>query len=103
MLEEANVGQLNVRDHAPATEPAGGAHREADQFDTEMVSANLAGDRQSVALPFPAGRFERIQTHGSVRLAVNQSESMERVRLLIALIAVVAREQALFANEHRTT
>jgi hypothetical protein len=102
MNEEADVRQLDVRDHPPAAELAGRCDREAHELGAQVVGTEPRQYSQPIALPLLTRRLERVQADGPARLAVDQPDCVQRLVLVIAIVAVVEREQSLLADEHRS-
>jgi hypothetical protein len=65
-----------------------------------MMLTVIDRDGQPIALPNIARLVERIQTHRAARLVVHETDSVQRSRIVVALIPIVAREQRLLVHEY---
>ena len=96
--EEADVGQLNVGDHAASTQLASRAHGKANQWCPDAVAAECGQHSEPVALPLP-GLVERVQPHGPCGYAVDEAEHMHRCRVTVVVVSVVGGEKTLLHDE----
>src|SRR4029453_18979128 len=100
VLEEGDVRELDVGDHAPASPAARRRPRKAHQGRTEMVRAPLSGNRQPVAFPERRRLIERIDPHRAGYLVTDQPDDVNGARVLVVRITVVWTEQPLLTHEH---
>ena len=98
-LEEAHVRHLDLRDHAPAAELAGGADGEAHEHRAELRRTLGRQDGQPVALPQPVA-VERVEAHGADHLLAGERDRVLRRGMLVAGVVVVVLEDPLHLDEH---
>jgi hypothetical protein len=99
MLEEGDVRQLDVGDHAAAPKLARGRHSEAHEGRAEVVRPPLADDREPVAFPQPRLGVEWVEAYGTAALVADEADDVERARVVVVLVVVIGREQPLLVYE----
>jgi hypothetical protein len=98
MLEEAHVGELDLRHHPPTAELAGGRDGEFDEQRPETPEAVRREDREAIALP-QGVRVERVEADGAGDVTVAEPDGVQRLGGGVAIVAVVAGEERLGLDE----
>lgn len=99
-LEEADVGDLDVRPHDPAAVLGSGRYREPDEIRAELVDAELGLDREPVPLPDVAGPVQGIEAYRADDACFRRADEVDRVVPLVELVVIGDREDGLLDDEH---
>lgn len=98
-LEEPNVRDLNVSDHAPAAVRADVGDSEPHQGPPGTAGAAIGEDSKPIALPQPALHLDRVQAHRPNRPAALERQYADNIIARVVLVDVRIGEDRLLLDE----